>query len=177
MELFNKTAQAIILDRMFFSTSMVPNMKFLEEKAEDQDMASIKHSLNIALNKYLDINVTNYYEALVIVQKQDIRSVIINTLTEEFRALIELDTFKSVIERSSFPTSEILLSYVNEMQQFAHVIHKTLIEEFTSLQKESDDIKLLLQKAISNTLNEKIKQEGSILKVIDLKSRLLSIGF
>lgn len=177
MELFNKTAQAIILDRMFFSTSMVPNMKFLEEKAEDQDMASIKHSLNIALNKYLDTDVTNYYDALVIVQKQDIRSVIINTLTEEFRTLIELDTFKSVIERSSFPTSEILLSYVNEMQQFAHVIHKTLIEEFTSLQKESDNIKLLLQKAISNTLNEKIKQEGSILKVIDLKSRLLSIGF
>lgn len=181
---YNKHQERMIMDKMFFSRTMQPNIEYLESLAKDVDMASVKHSLITEITKKVDDidignDVKNYYHVISYMQRLELKTLIISILLDEFRELTSHDEFKGIFDKSSFPTSEIMLSYIVEMQQFAHILQKTIMDNVKEMQHEFDKktmtIDNILRNAIQSAIDEKIKQEGSIMTIINFKGRLLHI--
>lgn len=180
---YNKHQHQLILNKMFFSRTMQPSVEYLESLAQDADMSSVKHNLTIALEQLLKTNakmeLKSFYHVLSYLQTLNIKETITSVLLDEFRNLSQYEEFTSILEKSSFPTSEILLSYIVEMQKFAHILYKAFIDNMKDKQHDFDTKSIpldqIINAAIKDSIDEKIRQEGSIMNIINFKSRLLYI--
>ncbi len=189
---YHKHQEHIIANKMFFSRTIQPSVEYLESLAQDADMSTVKHNLTIALEKILDSEFgtfdadpdskkapPSFYHILSKIQAAGIKDKIMSVLIAEFRDLTKYHEFELILAKSSFPTSEILLSYIVEMQNFATIMYKALVDHVKDSQSDFDHsthpIRQLLSSAVKAAVDEKIKQEGSIMNIINFKSRLLYI--
>ncbi len=179
---YHKHQQRLIMDKMFFSRTMAPSVEYLENLAGDADMSSVKHNLIITLEPELDIGkreMKSFYHVLSFVQNLNLKDKITEVLLNEFRNLAKYEEFTQILEKSSFPTSEIMLSYIVEMQKFSHILYKAFVDHLKEQQHDFDTgavaLDIILRTALKTAIDEKIRQEGSIMNVVNFKSRLLYI--
>jgi hypothetical protein len=173
----------IIVNNMFFNRAMRPSVEYLESLSQEADMASVKHSILTELEHSIfpiKTEIKSFYNALSYIQSIELKDTIISVLMNKFNELNKMDEFKSVLDKSSFPTSEILLSYIIEMKKFAHVLNKAIIDNITDRQSEFNkgtgmNTESLIRDAIHTAITEKIQQEGSIISVISFKTHLLYV--
>ena len=172
---YHRHQERIIMDNMFFSRTMKPNYEYIETLAHNVDMSNIKHNITIMLSKLIKIDDTkNFYQLLSYIQSLGIKDAIIAVLLDEFEVLEQYDEFKNVLNKSSFPTSEIMLSYIIEVQNFAHILQKAIIDNIKTTPRDIP-LQQVVDTSVQKAMDEKIRQEGSVIDVINFKSRLLYI--
>jgi hypothetical protein len=175
IDAYNRNHERIMSSRMCFSRTVKPNIEFLESLAQDANMASVKHNLIVALEKEMnDVPITDAYHTLAYVQNMGIKDTILKVLSNEFKELIQYDEFKQLLDQSSFPTSEIFPSYLIEMQKLAQILARAIISKISDALEQPITNDIILA-CMREAIDEKIKQEGSIMSVVNMKARLLYI--